>query len=107
MTRARSFGLVGRYLLAVALGYLLGSLSVPAFSALFGGSVSTPLSRVGLALREDPRAPSAAWALHDSDLNVVRSSLAAPEREVFDLVAAVRGLDNGGTSEWVRAEQIC
>jgi hypothetical protein len=107
MTRARSVGLVWSYSLAVALGYLLGSIAVPALAALAGGSTSTPLARVGLALRENPGAPSAASAVLDADLQVVRSSLAAPQREVFDLVVAVRGLDNGGNSDWSRAQQIC
>ena len=107
MTRARSLGLVWPYLLACALGYLLGSIAVPALAALADGSTSTPLARVGFALREKPSAPSAAWAVLDADLQVVRSSLTAPQREVFDLVVAVRGLDNGGTSDWSRAEQVC
>jgi len=93
--------------LACALGYLLGSIAVPALAALADGSTSTPLARVGFALREKPSAPSAAWAVLDADLQVVRSSLTAPQREVFDLVVAVRGLDNGGTSDWSRAEQVC
>jgi hypothetical protein len=107
MTRARSLGLVWPYLLAIALGYLLGSIALPALSALAGGNTSTPFARVGFALREKPSAPSAAWAVLDADLQVVRSSLAAPQRDVFDLVVAVRGLDGGGTSDWKRAENIC
>jgi len=106
MTRARSFGLVWPYLLAVALGYVLGSIALPLLS-LVEGSTSTPLARVGFALRENPNASSATWAVLDADLTVVRSSIAAPQREVFDLVVAVRGLDNGGHSDWVRAEKIC
>jgi hypothetical protein len=107
MTRVRSLGLVWPYLLAGALGYLLGSIALPALSALAGGSISTPLARVGFALREKPSAPSAAWAVLDADLQVARSSIASSERDVFDLVVAVRGLDSGGTSDWKRAEKIC
>src|SRR6185369_1810154 len=106
MTRARSLGPVWPYLLAVALGYLLGSIALPLLS-LAQGSTSTPLARVGFALRENPSASTAAWAVLDADLSVVRSSIAAPQREVFDLVVAVRGLDNGGNSDWVRAQKIC
>jgi hypothetical protein len=70
-------------------------------------STSTALARVGFALRERPSAVSAAQAVLRADLPVVRSSIAATEREVFDLVVAVRGLDNGGQSDWPRAEKIC
>ncbi|HYQ44183.1 MAG TPA: hypothetical protein VER11_19510 [Polyangiaceae bacterium] len=106
MTRARPLGLIWPYLLAAALGYLLGSIAVPASAALGGGSSNTPLARVGFALRDNPEAPQLA-AMLDGDLQAVRSSLAVQEREVFDLVVAVRGLDNGGTSDWNRAERIC
>ena len=107
MTRARSFGLVWPYLAAAALGYLLGSLAVPAFAALTGRGSSTPLTRVGFVLREDPHAPSPEWSVLDADLQAVRAPLASPQRDVFDLVVAVRGMDNGGSSDWSRAEQIC
>ena len=106
MTRARSLGLVWPYLLAVVLGYLLGSIALPVLS-LAQGSTSTPLARLGFALRENPSVSSAPWAVLDADLPVVRSSIAAPQREVFDLVVAVRGLDNGGNPDWARAEKIC
>jgi hypothetical protein len=92
---------------AAALGYLLGAIAVPAFAAVAGGNSSTPSTRVGFVLREDPRAPAAAWAALAGDVQVVRSALVAPQRAVFDLVVAVRGLDNGGVSDWNRAEQIC
>jgi len=107
MTRARSLGLVWPYLLAAVVGYLLGSIAVLASAALGGSSSNTPLARVGFALRESPEAPLPAAGIIDGDVQAVRSSLALPEREVFDLVVAVRGLDNGGTSDWKRAEQIC
>jgi len=107
MTRARSFDLVWPYVAAAALGYLLGSLAVPAFAALAGESSSTPLARIGLALREDPHAPLVAWPALEADLRTVRSSLVSPEREVFELLLAVRGLDSGGKSDWNHAEQVC
>jgi hypothetical protein len=72
-----------------------------------GADSSTPLSRIGLVLREDPRTPSATWSGLSADVEAVRSPLPSPEREVFELVVAVRGLDNGGNSDWSRAEQIC
>ncbi|MEI9942491.1 MAG: hypothetical protein WDO69_35200 [Pseudomonadota bacterium] len=108
MTRARSFGLVWPYAAAAALGYLLGTLAATAFASLAGGSSSTPLARVGFALRADPHAPPAAWSSGlGADVQAVRAPLASQQREVFDLVVAVRGLDNAGNSDWTRAEQIC
>jgi len=107
MTRAHSFGLVWPYAVAAAVGYLLGSLAVPALAALATGSVNSPLVRVGFALREDPQAAPGAWPALAADVQAVRSSLAAPEREAFDLVVAVRGLDSGGTSDFQRAERVC
>ncbi len=107
MTRARSFGLVWPFLVAAAFGYLLGAFAVPAFSGYVGGSSSTPLSRVGFVLREVPQAPPEAWAALGADVAAVRERFASTEREVFDLVSAVRGLDNAGMSDWPRAEQIC
>ncbi|HEY0464490.1 MAG TPA: hypothetical protein VGC79_09790 [Polyangiaceae bacterium] len=107
MTRAHSLGLVWPYVAAAALGYLLGSMAVPVLAAIGGGSSNTPLSRVGFVLREDPLASSPAWSALDADLQAVRLALVSPQREVFELVVAVRGLNNGGTSDWSRAEQIC
>jgi hypothetical protein len=107
MTRARTFDLVWGYVAAAGLGYLLGSLAVPAFAELAGESSSTPITRVALVLREDPHAPAIVWAGLDADVKAVRSPLLSPEREVFDLVVAVRGLNSGGTSDWSHAEKIC
>jgi len=39
-----------------ALGYLLGSVALPAFAAVVGASSSTPVARVGYVLREQPQA---------------------------------------------------
>jgi hypothetical protein len=107
MTRAHSFGLVWPHVAAAAVGYLLGSVAQPMLATLGGGSSNTPLARVGFALREDPHALAPEWSVLDADLQAVRAPLASPERDVFDLVVAVRGLDNGGNSDWSRAEQIC
>lgn len=107
MTGARAFAWVWPYAASAALGYLLGTLVVPAFAALAGGSSSSASARVGFVLREAPQAPPAAWSALGADLQAVRSALASPQREVFELVVAVRGLDNGGDSDWSRAEQVC
>jgi hypothetical protein len=107
MTRARSFDLVWPYVAAAGVGYLLGSLALPAFAALAGGSSSTPLMRVGLVLREDPHAPPVTWPGLDVDLETVRSLLVSPEREVFELLVAVRGLNSAARSDWSRAAKIC
>jgi hypothetical protein len=80
---------------------------VPALAAVSGGGSSTPLSRIGFVLREAPLAPIAAWSALRADVEAVRSPLPSPEREVFELVVAVRGLDKDGNSDWNRAEQIC
>jgi len=107
MTRAHSFGLVWPYVAAAALGYLLGSIAAPALAALGGGGSNTSLSRVGFVLRQDPQAASNAWSALDADLQAVHAALLSPQREVFELVVAVRGLNNGGNSDWSRAEKAC
>jgi hypothetical protein len=107
MTRARPFDLIWPYFAAASLGYLLGSLAVPALAAFAGQGSSSPLARVGLMLREDPQVSPVPWPALDADLEAVRSSLASPEREVFELSVAVRGLNSGGRSDWNHAEQIC
>ena len=95
--------LVGVYLAAAALGYLLGSRGALPFP-----ESSTPLARVGFALREQsPSASDAAWAALKSDVEQVRLGWTGPEPLVLDLVLAVRGLANGGHPEWVRAEELC
>ena len=104
---ARYRGLLGPYLVAAALGYLLGSRSVSAFDAVLGADVPAAASRVGLALREGPQAPVQAQLASGADLRAVAASLPSPRREVFDLVVAVRGLHDGGKSDWTRAEQTC
>jgi len=102
-----SFSWVARYAAAALVGYLLGALALPALAPLPSASSSTPLSRVGFVLREQPLAPSASWSALSADLQSVRSLLGSPEREAFDLVVAVRGLRNAGHTDWALAEQIC
>ena len=105
MTQTRSFAWAKPYAAAALAGYLLGSLVLPA--ALSSGGASTPLARVGFVLREEPLAPIAWGSGFSADVRAVRASFASPEREAFDLVVAVRGLENAGNSDWARAEQIC
>jgi hypothetical protein len=101
--------LIGIYLVAAACGYLLGVRGLLMWSPSSPKVTSaTPLARVGFVLRqESPRATPADWAALGHDLDVVRASYAASQRDVFDLVVAVRGLDNGGAPDWQRAEQRC
>ena len=69
---------------------------------------STPLARIGFALRE-PRviAGADAWAHLRADVEAVRATSNPDERETFDLVVAVRGLESGGHPEWNKAEALC
>ena len=93
---------IGTYVVAAALGYVLGARGLPVTST------STPLARVGYALREEsPKATSEAWAALGTDVDAVRLELGAEARDVFDLVVAVRGLRSGGNPEWSKAEQLC
>lgn len=107
MIHARSFHSLWPYLAASVLGLLLGTFAVPTLAAFAGEQASTPLLRVAVALREDPHAPNSAWPGLSADLEAVRSTLVSPEREVFDLIVSVRGLESAGNSDWSRAEQLC
>lgn len=107
MTQTRSFGWAVPYAGAALLGYLLGWFVLPALAALPSGSSSSPQARVGFVLREQPLAPEAAWSSLAADIEAVRSKLVSPEREAFDLVVAVRGLRDAGSSDWSLAEQLC
>jgi hypothetical protein len=40
-------------------------------------------------------------------LNAVRASWKPEERDVFDLVVAIRGLENGGRADYAAAERLC
>lgn len=91
------------YLAAALLGAGLAALSNrPAPAA---GSSRT---RVGFALRAaNLQGSAAAWATLREDVESVRSTFKDRERDVFDLVVAVRGLENGGSAQWSRADEIC
>ncbi|HEX2660942.1 MAG TPA: hypothetical protein VHU40_21830 [Polyangia bacterium] len=74
-----------------------------------GETSSTSLTRVGFAL-QDPspeRNGPADWAALGADVDYVRAPLNKQTHGVFDLVVAVRGLDNGGAPNWAKAEQLC
>jgi len=99
--------LVAAYLGAAALGYVLG-----AEGALPFPETSTPLARVGFALREPSTSKSEsessdAWAALARDVDQVRLGWTGPETATLDLVIAVRGLTSGGHPEWTRAEELC
>src|SRR3954468_13207378 len=99
---------VATYVVAGALGYGLGARGV--FSSTT--STSTPLARVGLALREETGAVQGQrraedWAALGADVEAVRRGWTSPDRGVLDLVVALRGLASGGNPEWDRAAALC
>ena len=114
--------LAGTYLAAAVFGFVLGG-QLPGSRLLpFGhhAPTSTPLARVGLALREDNlQATPEAWSTLGADVDAVRTLLAGPARpqgraperdqarDVLDLVVALRGLKNAGNSDWSQAERLC
>ena len=105
----RQVAMVGTYVVAAVLGYVLGARGLLAFGQT---STSTPLARLGFALREEsPRATPAAWAALSTDVEAARLPWKSPKydvlRDVLDLVVALRGLDSGGNAEWGKAERLC
>ncbi len=69
---------------------------------------STPLARVGYALREPaPKASPGDWAALRDDVDTVRAAWKSEEPAAFDLVVALRGLYAGGNSDFARAAEIC
>lgn len=73
----------------------------------FGARI-TPASRVGFAMRErNLSAPPEDWRLLKADVEALRSTLKPELRSTFDLVVALRGLESGGSSDFVRAGEIC
>ena len=104
--------------MAAAVGFALGGHFPESRLLPFGhfAGRSTPLARVGFALREDNlKTTPEAWSALRADVDAVRSEFAGqthePEREqardVFDLVVAVRGLKSAGNSDWGQAELLC
>jgi hypothetical protein len=100
--RSRRSALIGTYVAAALLGYLLGGrLSSGADEA------SSPLARVGQALQRDTGpAPNEGAALRD-DVEAVRAGWKMDDREAFDLVVALRGLATYGNSDWDGAQRLC
>ena len=108
MTEPRSrAGLVAAYVAAALVGYFAGTQG--AFgSSKVSSAAATPRSRVGFALREqDPKADPNSWDKLRRDVALVHDSLPEGDRVVFELVSALRGLENGGTTDWDRAERLC
>jgi hypothetical protein len=93
--------LAATYVVAAAIGFVLGP-------RLLDRSTSTPLARVGFALRETAvDADRTAWATLRDDVQAVRLAAKADDRDALDLVVALRGLATGGDADWARAEQAC
>ena len=99
--------LFATYLLAALVGYFAGT------QGAFGASKTrsadaTPRARVGFALRESaPKASPEGWERLRRDVALVHDSLPESDRAVFELVSALRGLENGGTTDWAKAQRIC
>lgn len=69
---------------------------------------SSALARVGYALRaENPRATAAEWERLRRDVSEVRDGWKPEDRDVFNLVVAVRGLENSGQANYQEAERLC
>ena len=102
---SRRAWLAATYLLAVAAGYAVGGAGW--FSST-SEPVGSPLARVGYALRaENPQATPAEWASLGADVRAVRAAWNPEERDIFDLVVAVRGLENRGQANYQEAERLC
>jgi hypothetical protein len=103
----RRIALIAVYVAAGALGYGLGLGGVLPYGPL-QASTSTPLARVGWVLQEaDTHGDAAGWAGLREDVETVRSNFGSPERDVFDLVVALRGLTNGGQPDLARGGELC
>ena len=101
---SRRTALIGTYVVAAALGYLLGG----PLSSVWSDETSTPQARVGFALQQDRLAASPTeWAALRDDVQTVREQWPSPDRDVYNLVVAVRGLASDGNSDWAEAERIC
>lgn len=100
--------LIGLYVVTAALGYVLGARDLLPFLGRLQGASSTPLARIGLALRDNGAGASADdWARLAADLDAARAGWQTGEPALFDLLVALRGLRNGGSTDWARAEQSC
>jgi hypothetical protein len=109
-TLPRSLGvrakLIALYAAAAGVGFWLGTSGV--VGAFAGRERGTPLARVGFALSEArPAGTPGDDAALRGDLAAVRASLQPNVRGVFDLVVALRGLENGGRADFAEAERLC
>jgi len=103
----RRVGLIAAYVVAGAAGYFAGT-SGAFGSTKVSSAAATPRARVGFALREQaPKAGPRSWERLRRDVTLVRDSLPPGDRPVFELVVALRGLDNGGTTDWDEAKRVC
>jgi hypothetical protein len=94
--------LIGLYLAVAVLGYVCGARGDLSFGPF--RQTSTPLARLGYALQQEAPAASAELG---GDIDAISASWTGQERDVLDLVVAVRGLTRNGESDWVLAEQLC
>ena len=103
--------LAAAYVVVAVVGVVLGLQGLLSFDGGGDGgdAKSTSLARVGFAL-QDPtpeQTQPADWAALRADVDYVRDTLNAQTNGVFDLVVAVRGLDQGGTPDFSKAAQLC
>jgi hypothetical protein len=88
-----------------ALGYAFGAHALPSFG---GSGRSTALARVGFALSEQRLNGDAAdWAALRADVAAVRAPMKQRERGVFELLVALRGLENAGKPDFAKAAELC
>jgi hypothetical protein len=98
----RRGALIGTYLVAAVLGYVCGGRGLLSFGPF--RQTSTPLARLGYALQQGDRPVRPELR---GDIEAVRAAWTGQERDVLDLVVAVRGLARNGDSDWAQAEQLC
>ena len=114
MSETSHNGLFGRgtliavYLVAALGGYTLGGRGLLRPTPDRRDLNADAMARVGYALgAEGVSADAASWAALRDDIDVARATFPAPQRQVFDLVVSLRGIENGGQPEWSRAEEQC
>ena len=101
----RRLALIAACLGAGLAGY---ALALTGILPLAGKDASTPLARVGFALREaKPSGAASDWAALGADLEVLRAAASDKERDVLDLVVALRGLESEGAPDFARAAELC
>jgi hypothetical protein len=104
----RRSAIVGLYLGALVVGYVCGATGVLPYDPFAKASTSTPLTRLGYAVRTDGvRASREDWAALRQDIDVVRAGLKPDQRPTFDLMIAARGLESEGQLDFGKAEVFC